>query len=422
MKYFDLLSSNYKPNFRRENMNRRRRGKYLKRRRRCNIFPLALGIIILGIMLFTGFTSYKVHNFLIADQVTVEAFSSSDDRDYDYQHADIGFLGKFSIPLFYQVTDEVHFKTPGSYQITYKAKLPFMKDHIHTVTIVDTTPPEIYLEAMDVEVLQDIDDFVEPGFYAEDICDGKYLPVEKTITKSSPYWYTITYTVCDHSGNQAQISREVNVIRGSVALTFDDGPSLNITPQILDLLEQNNVPATFFIIGFGSNKEDIVLREFTDGHTIGYHGMSHEYASIYSSLETLMANFSSLEEKVEALTGYSSHLVRFPGGSSNTVSFNYCDGIMTEAAKKVESLGYTYYDWNVDSGDAGSAKNADEIYHNVTSGILPGRFNVVLMHDSSGKEETFKALQGIIDYCLENDYQLVRLDSQSPKVTHKIAN
>lgn len=356
------------------------------------------------------------------DHFTIEACISCDNREYDYNTADIGPLTKLSIKIFYSISNDIRIRTPGTYYVTYDSRLPFMKDHVVTVEVVDTTPPELYLAPTLPTVFKSIDEFVEPGYYVEDICDGTDVAVNIETFKSSPCWYTITYTACDKAGNTTQQQREINVVTGSVALTFDDGPSTNITPQILDILAQNNVAATFFILDFEGRKEDIVLREFNEGHTIGYHGMSHEYSKVYSSLEALMVNFYSLEEKVYNLTGYTSKLIRFPGGSSNTVSFNYCKGIMTAAAKETKERGFTYFDWNVDSGDAGSARTSDEIYQNVVSGIRPGRLNVVLMHDAASKAETLYALQRIIDFCFENNYELVRLDSQSKQVTHKIAN
>lgn len=403
---------------------RKRRGRRLRKRRRNTscLIPIALVAGILIIIFACVYTGIKAHKFLTTSEFTVEACVSSEECEYDYHNSDIGFLGKASIWIFYKVTDNVNTGAVGSYEVTYDSRLPFMKDHVHSVNVVDTTPPELILNPMKDVIFSSIEEFVDPGFSAEDICDGTNLKVDKTITKSRNCLYTVTYTVSDQSGNKAQQKRQISVIKGQVALTFDDGPSNNITPQILDILANNHVEATFFILGFGPEKEAIVLRESNEGHTIGFHGFSHKYNEIYTSVDTVMSNFAILEDMVYNLTGYSSKLVRFPGGSSNTVSINYCEGIMTEAAQAVKEYGYTYFDWNVDSGDAGSARTAEDVYQNVVSGIRPGRLNVVLMHDSASKEHTLGALQDIIDYCFENDYELVKLDSSITPVTHKIAN
>lgn len=211
---------------------------------------------------------------------------------------------------------------------------------------------------------------------------------------------------------------------GTIYLTFDDGPSLEITPQILDILKENNIKATFFILDYktGSEREELVLRTFNEGHSIGLHGTSHTYSKIYSSLEALVENFETLQEKVYNSTGYVSNIIRFPGGSSNTVSKNYCTGIMTEAVEYFSSTDFIYFDWNVDSQDAGGTTSADGVFENVTSAIKPGRNNIVLMHDSGNKYHTLQALQSIIDWAIAEGYEFKAITEETKPVTHKIAN
>lgn len=211
---------------------------------------------------------------------------------------------------------------------------------------------------------------------------------------------------------------------GTIYLTFDDGPSLSITPQILDILKNNNIPATFFIIDYeyGSKREELVVRAFNEGHTIALHGTSHTYSEIYTSLDALVENFETLQEKVYTSTGYRSYIIRFPGGSSNTVSKNYCTGIMTDAVEYFSTTDFVYFDWNVDSQDAGGAYSMEEIYENVTSSIKKGRNNVVLMHDSGSKKYTVEALQSIIDWALAEGYEFKAITQDTPQVTHRISN
>lgn len=211
---------------------------------------------------------------------------------------------------------------------------------------------------------------------------------------------------------------------GTIYLTFDDGPSIESTPLILDILKENNIPATFFILDYKheSSKEELVLRAFNEGHTIGLHGTSHTYSKIYSSLDNLIENFESLQEKVYVTTGYRSNIIRFPGGSSNTVSKHYCTGIMTEAVEYFSSTDFLYFDWNVDSEDAGGALSSEEIFENVTSSIKPGRNNIVLMHDSSNKKYTVEALQNIINWALAEGYEFKAITEDTPQVIHKVAN
>lgn len=209
---------------------------------------------------------------------------------------------------------------------------------------------------------------------------------------------------------------------GTICLTFDDGPSVEITNQILDILAEKNVKATFFILDYNDDKLEIIKREIQEGHTVGLHGYSHAYSSIYSSLDALTSNFVMLQEKLYNDTGYYAEFIRFPGGASNTVSAKYCSGIMTEATKKLTDMGFVYFDWNVDSDDAGSASSSDEIYNNVTSTLVEGRTNVVLMHDAASKIYTLEALPRIIEYGLENGFEFTAITSETKLVQHNVNN
>ncbi len=211
---------------------------------------------------------------------------------------------------------------------------------------------------------------------------------------------------------------------GTIYLTFDDGPSAEITPYILDILGAKGVNATFFIVGYkpGTVKEELVQRIVDEGHSLGLHGESHDYSKIYTSIENLEANFLTLQSKIFESTGIRPTIIRFPGGSSNTVSKNYCTGIMTKASTYLTEQGFVYFDWNVDSRDAGVAKTADEVYENVISGLKPGRRNIVLMHDSASKMHTLEALESIIDYGLENGYEFKVITAETEPMTHPIAN
>lgn len=233
-----------------------------------------------------------------------------------------------------------------------------------------------------------------------------------------------TENVITNEPETTVIPEEVPKVTGTIYLTFDDGPSLKITPQILDVLKENNIKATFFIVDYqvGSELEALIIRAFNEGHTIGLHGTSHTYSKIYSSLETLIENFESLQEKVYNSTGYHSNIIRFPGGSSNTVSKNYCQGIMTEAVEYFSSTDFVYFDWNVDSQDAGGTTTADGVFKNVTSSIKPNRANIVLMHDSGSKSHTLEALQSIIDWAILKGYEFKSITEETVQVTHKVAN
>ncbi len=207
---------------------------------------------------------------------------------------------------------------------------------------------------------------------------------------------------------------------GVIWLTFDDGPSSTITPKVLDILKKENVKATFFVLNYSSANEHLIKRIVAEGHTIGIHGYSHEYSKIYKSKETFMNNVYSLQDKIYKSTGVKSMYIRFPGGSSNTVSRHYCKGIMTELTKEVLSKGFRYYDWNISSGDAGGAKNAKAVYKNVTKNLSKKRGNLVLCHDIHQK--TLEALPDIIKYAKKEGYTFARIDDNTPMYAQHVNN
>ena len=185
----------------------------------------------------------------------------------------------------------------------------------------------------------------------------------------------------------------------------------------------NNAKATFFIVNYGASGRPLVQRMINEGHTVAIHGYSHDYATIYASDEAFMNNVYALRDKLLTDFGYNATILRFPGGSSNTVSASYSSGIMSRLAVRVEQEGFSYFDWNVSSGDASSTGlSSAEIYRNVTNGLRRGRSNVVLMHDSGAKWTTAEALQDIINYARGNGYSLLPITSDTYPVQHGIVN
>jgi len=208
-----------------------------------------------------------------------------------------------------------------------------------------------------------------------------------------------------------------------VCLTFDDGPSDRVTPRVLDTLKAYNVRATFFIVNYGESGKALIRRMIDEGHTVAIHGYSHDYASIYKSDEAFMQNVYRLRDRLRADFGYEATILRFPGGSSNTVSRQYSVGIMSRLAQRVQNEGFTYFDWNVSSGDAaGTPASSGRIYSAVTSALRHGRSNVVLMHDAGTKSTTADALPDIIQYCLANGYSIQAITPATKPVHHGIAN
>lgn len=203
-------------------------------------------------------------------------------------------------------------------------------------------------------------------------------------------------------------------------LTFDDGPSYNTT-KILDILDRYDAKATFFVINGGSYS--YLYKEVVDrGHSIGLHSYTHSYSDIYRSEYAYFNDLQKISDAVYDWTGIRSNLIRFPGGSSNTVSRYYCYGIMTELTQEVERRGYVYFDWNAENDDAtGAVLSAYEIYQAAISYAGPSRI-VMLMHDSADKETTVNALPMIIEYYQSRGYYLIGLNENSYTAHHYVSN
>ena len=201
-----------------------------------------------------------------------------------------------------------------------------------------------------------------------------------------------------------------------IYLTFDDGPG-PYTEELLDILDQYGAKATFFVVDtpYVALVEDIARR----GHSIGIHSASHDFTQIYAGEEAFFADLTTMGNIIRQHSGVQTDLIRFPGGSSNTVS-RFNPGIMTRLTKAVEEMGYVYFDWNVDSNDAGGAKTAWEVYSNVIRGCRQVPEAVVLQHDI--KDFSVDAVEWIIRWGKANGYRFAALDENSPTVHHNVQN
>ena len=287
----------------------------------------------------------------------------------------------------------------------------------------DKTAPEITINGdIYTTILVGTDEYKELGATVIDDCDEVELEITGTVDAKTVGVYTVTYTSEDNSGNLATATRTINVIpenHGTVYLTFDDGPG-DYTAELLDVLKKYNVKATFFVTGRGS--DEMILREYQEGHTIGLHTSSHDYSYIYQNMDTFFEDLSSVQERVKNITGYTSYLMRFPGGSSNTVSRRYDGGahIMSQLVGEVESRGFTYFDWNISSGDAASGCSPVYVFENVAFGLKEYGDSVVLQHDIKGF--SVAAVEQIIQYGLSNGYKFAALDASSFTAHHGVNN
>lgn len=196
-------------------------------------------------------------------------------------------------------------------------------------------------------------------------------------------------------------------------LTFDDGPTANITPQILDVLRRYNVKATFFEVGsLIETNPDVARRVYEEGHLIANHSNSHNYEKLYASTSSFMNEINSCYDIIKSVTDGEEpfKLIRFPGGSYDSDDDSYST-VKQECKTALANDGYYFCDWNSLTGDAeGKKKGAEELLSYLKQSLNTNRNAIVLMHDASSKQATVDALPSIIEYLASEGYTFHRLD------------
>lgn len=196
-------------------------------------------------------------------------------------------------------------------------------------------------------------------------------------------------------------------------LTFDDGPSSN-TFEILDILDEKNVPATFFIVGSAITKEgeDALRRMVNEGHAIGIHSYSHICDQIYCSVERFLEDYNTVYQQIYDITGRRVNIYRFPWGSNN----GYTKGIKDILIDEMKRRGFACYDWNVDSNDSVGRPTAYSIKRNVEKDLEAHDYPIILMHDSGINKLTVQILPEIIDMIRDRGYDFDTLENRQPYV------
>lgn len=296
---------------------------------------------------------------------------------------------------------------------------------------VDLEPPVIELAGEPAMVISVGTFYQEPGYTATDNLDGDLtdaVTIDGEVDWLHPGTYTVTYSAVDGAENAASVSRVVEVVakerpktiwpEGKVIyLTFDDGPGPD-TKRLLNVLDQYGAKATFFVTdsGYPELLEQIVNR----GHSIGIHTATHNYQQIYADAQSYFADLYQMQQVIFDATGVKTTLLRFPGGSSNTVSRHSCEGLMTTLVTAVQDAGFQYFDWNVDSDDAGRAKKTETVLENVKDGVSRQRVSLVLQHDIHGY--SVDAVEDILIWGLNNGYRFEALTENSPGMHHNVYN
>lgn len=351
----------------------------------------------------------------IGEEYQEEGFTAMDNYDGDLTASVIRTASDDGKTITYRVTD-----SSGN-----------TAEVVRTVEFVDRDFPSLTLKGESSITITVGNTWKEPGYTASDFVDGDLtaqVTVAGKVNVNVSGTYVLNYTVKDGAGNQATAQRVVVVKplpipkpqapngEGKVIyLTFDDGPGVH-TARLLEVLAKYDVKATFFVVntGYLHLLDDIAA----GGHSIGIHSNTHNYKQIYSSTDAFFADFNAMRDLIIQYSGVTPVISRFPGGTSNRVSASYCKGIMSVLAKAVPEHGFRYYDWNIDSKDAGGAKSSDEVFYNVTNSIAASsRTNfVVLQHDIHGF--SVDAVERIILWGLEHGYTFAALDATSPSCEH----
>lgn len=249
-----------------------------------------------------------------------------------------------------------------------------------------------YLSEEDLTEVSDLPKISDTA--TSEAIDGENVQDEKNSDKknsdkknsSSSLSYQKKYKNLYVSENESQEGKIVH-------LTFDDGPSQN-TPKVLDILDKYDIKATFFVVYNDEEPACNYYKEIVNrGHTLAIHTASHNYKQIYASVDAYLEDFNKVYTYVYEQTGVRPTLFRYPGGSTNCLSYSAGPAIMEE----MERRGFIYYDWNVSSGDGGNQATRSSIYDWVTSKAANLNESVVLMHDSGGKGETVAALPSVIE-------------------------
>lgn len=229
-----------------------------------------------------------------------------------------------------------------------------------------------------------------------DVLKGNEIPEETTMSESQ----------------YSELYPEMNVLEETpsnedkkiVYLTFDDGPS-NLTPEFLKVLKSYGVHATFFVT-YQPHLEEIYKQEVEEGHKVQIHTATHEFNSIYQSVETYLADFEKMYTYIGDITGQKPDCFRFPGGSTNS----YGASTSRDIAKELTRRGFNFFDWNVSVGDGNANATRTSILEKIKAESAGKNTIVLLAHDSGTKQETLAALPQIIEYYQSNGYEFGIID------------
>ncbi len=203
----------------------------------------------------------------------------------------------------------------------------------------------------------------------------------------------------------------------TVYLTFDDGPSV-VTGDILDLLKERNIKATFFVTGATTERGKTLYKRMKDeGHSIGIHSFSHKYSEIYKNSGAFMEDFSKLENHLQEIVGETPKIFRFPGGSTNS---NASVQTLEEIKKATSEKGYIFFDWNaLAKDDKAVVTSAEDMFQNIIKSGKDRDRILILMHDDALRSTAVDCIKMLIDYYIEKGYVFEALTENTIPITFK---
>lgn len=380
---------------------------------------------------------YKGHEAKAVVHVTDTTAPTLEVRDYmadmtqDVKPEDMVTSAKDAGEVTVAFAPDTEDLTPkGKHRVTIVATDEFGNKTERQATldrVEDTTKPQLKSDNKTLKVKQGTA-FELSGITATDDMDPEPAITwdEDSIDMTKAGDYEVTVLATDRSGNKSELKQKVTVEKNPeygnkvVFLTFDDGPSEN-TGKILKILEKYDAKATFFVTGNGQADNHFIKEAYDQGNAIGLHTYTHDYSYVYSSVDNYFQDLQQISDMVKDITGEAPKVIRFPGGSSNTVSANYTEGIMSRLVDLVHEKGYEYFDWNVSSGDAsGNDIPVDTIVQGATA--CEEQYCTILFHDTMAKNTTVEALPDIIRHYKEQGYVFLPLTRDSVAAHHGVNN
>jgi peptidoglycan/xylan/chitin deacetylase (PgdA/CDA1 family) len=230
------------------------------------------------------------------------------------------------------------------------------------------------------------------------------VPNEKANEESDK---KVTYESSEIVGKDKTVATNKKKI---IYLTFDDGPSSAVTSNVLDVLKENRVKATFFLIGnLIKGREAVVKRIYNEGNSIGLHSYTHNYEKIYSDEDNFIEEMIDCRNEINKVVGIAPNIIRFPGGSHKRLSNSFL--------KKLHDKNFKVYDWNLENSDGLKPKTPScELYEKAINGSEKKNKIILLLHCTDNHKNTCKALPQIIKYYKSKGYEFRRITEETKEL------